>query len=79
MANDPDRYAALEKDWNMGPFYVLVNSNNGDVGDKGNSSVTLYRKVGPHFFANAKANDQIVRLVTITLTGPPVDIAGEPK
>ena len=72
MTNDPNRYAALDdKDWNMGPFYVLVNENTGDVvGQPPLDSVTLYRKVGPHFFENAKINNQIVRLATITLYGP---------
>ena len=32
----------------------------------------LYRKVGPHFFANAKANNQVVRLATVQLVGPEV-------
>lgn len=32
----------------------------------------LYRKVGPHFFTNAKANNQVVRLATVQLVGPEV-------
>jgi hypothetical protein len=75
MANDPDRYAALEeKDWNMGPFYVLVNGDTGEViGDPPLQSVTLYRRVGPHFFENAKAANRVVRVATITLVGIPVE------
>jgi len=74
MVNDPDRYAALERDhWNMGPFYVLVNGDTGEViADKDRGIVELYRKVGPHFFANAKNANQIVRRATITLVGAPV-------
>ncbi len=73
MANDPDRYAVLEKDWNMGPFYVLVDANAGYVaGDKETGTITLHRRVGPYFFENAKAAGQIVRQVTIKLVGPPV-------
>lgn len=72
MTNNPDRYAGLEKDWNMGPFYVLVNADNGDLGGVTEGGVMLYRKVGPHFFENARANNQIVRIATIQLVGPPV-------
>lgn len=72
MANDPDRYAALHKDWNMGPFYVLVDSNTGEVFAENSAAVSLYRRVGPHFFANAKAAQKTVRLATITLVGPEV-------
>lgn len=72
MANDPDRYAALEGDWNMGPFYVVVSADNGNLAGATEGGVMLYRKVGPHFFGNAKANNQIVRIATIQLVGPPV-------
>jgi len=78
MANDPDRYAALEeKDWNMGPFYVLVNGDTGAVLDDDLGHITLYRKVGRHFFENAKIAKQTVRLATITLYGP--HATAEPK
>jgi hypothetical protein len=75
LANDPNRYAALdEKDWNMGPFYVLVDLNTGSViGDPPADSITLYRKVGPHFFENAKTNKQVVRHATIQLIGKPIE------
>lgn len=74
MANDPNRYAALDKSWNMGPFYVLVDANTGAlVGDGTTGSVVLIRKPGPHFFANAKTSGQVVRVATITLRGAPVD------
>lgn len=74
MANDPDRYAALVKDWNMGPFYVLVDGNTGDVvGTDDAGTVVLIRRPGPHFFANAKAAGRVVRVATITLRGPEVD------
>lgn len=73
MTNDPHRYAALESDWNMGPFYVLVDSNTGNVSlDKETGTIHLYRKVGLEFFAKARDNSQIVRTVTITLVGPPM-------
>ena len=31
--NDPDRYAKLDdsKNWNMGPFYVVVSADNGNI------------------------------------------------
>lgn len=74
MANDPDKYGALTKDWNLGPFFALVDSNTGAlVGDGTTGSVVLIRKPGPHFFANAKTSGQVVRVATITLRGAPVD------
>lgn len=58
----------------MGPFFVLVDGSTGAlVGTReSDSSLTLYRHVGPHFFDNAKNGNQIVRRVTITLVGDPV-------
>jgi len=59
----------------MGPFLVLVDGNTGAVGgeihEEGNG-VTLYRKVGPFFFENAKRDGKVVRRVTIQLVGPEV-------
>ena len=74
MANDPDRYAALDtdRDWNMGPFYVLVDANTGEVVGDGERGVSLYRRVGPHFFTNAKSANRIVRRAIIRLIGPEV-------
>lgn len=76
MANDPDRYAALDdKDWNMGPFYVLVDGNTGDVIGSGESgTVVLFRRPGPHFFSNAKLQNRAVRVATITLRGDPIHV-----
>jgi hypothetical protein len=77
MANDPDRYKPLCEDWNMGPFYVLVDGNTGDVlGDNDAGavrSVILYRTVGQHFFDNAKANKHVIRRATIQLVGEPIE------
>jgi hypothetical protein len=76
MANDPDRYKPLVLDWNMGPFFVRIDASTGDVEcsqltDK-KGDVILYRNVGPHFFANAKADGKIVRRATIQIVGPEV-------
>lgn len=75
MANDPNRYAATCADpWNMGPFLVLVDGNDGGIlSDRSDGTITLYRanRVGPHFFENAKAKGQIIRRLTITLRGEP--------
>lgn len=76
MANDPNRYAALDKAWNMGPFYALVHADTGAV--VGDGDVSLYRRVGPHFFENAKANKLVVRVATIQLVGPPVETGEKP-
>lgn len=73
MTIDADRYAALEGDWNMGPFYVVVSADNGEIAGASEGGVMLYRKVGPHFFSNAKARNQIVRLATVTLIGKAVE------
>lgn len=68
-----DRYHPLVEDFNMGPFLVLVDGNTGDVlKDKAHGAVLLFRTVGPHFFANAKASNLVVRRVTIQLIGPEV-------
>jgi hypothetical protein len=75
MANDPDRYAALVKDWNMGPFYVLVDGNTGDVQHEREIGILdLHRasKVSAYFFEDAKAKNLIVRIATIQLVGPEV-------
>lgn len=56
----------------MGPFYVLVSADTGQVVGSEGSSITLYRNVGPHFFENAKINKQIVRYATIQLVGAQV-------
>lgn len=70
-----DRYHPLVEDFNMGPFLVLVDGNTGAVGGElheEGTGLTLYRKVGPHFFANAKAANKVVRRVTIQLIGSEV-------
>lgn len=76
MANDPNRYAALVKDWNMGPFYVLVDGNTGNVQrDHELGIIDLHRanKIGSLFFEDAKKNNLIVRIATIQLIGEPIE------
>ena len=72
MANDPDRYAALSKDWNMGPFYVLVDNNTGHVVNNEAGIIALHRRPNQTFFDNAKASGRTVRRATIQLVGDAV-------
>lgn len=73
MADDPNRYAALDdsKDWNMGPFYVLVNGNTGQVVCEEDGAIHLYRaaRVGPVFVENHRRQGRVVRYATLQLVG----------
>jgi hypothetical protein len=64
------------KEVNLGPFYVLLNKD-GSIGDKGDTSICLYRTTGPWFVSNARKDGKIIAQATVRVFDLPVETGSE--